>query len=237
MQVEILRGRVVRQGQCWLDELSLSFTPGERVLIVGHTGAGKTACLKALAGLEPLSSGELLWDGLVVHALPPPRRRPLQQRFGMVFQSDALFDSLSALDNAALPLRFRQLSRSEQLRRASSALEQVGLLEAARALPDELSGGMRKRLGVARAIVGQPDVLLADDPQAGLDPATAEQLGQLLSRVCEGKTLIVCAPEAPLGLSFSRWIELAQGRVVSDSAGPLAAFASFSVPALQEPRR
>jgi phospholipid/cholesterol/gamma-HCH transport system ATP-binding protein len=193
-----LRGAVVEYfGRRALGPLSGTF--GEKTLaVVGPAQSGKTTLLKALCGLLPLAAGEVLVDGapLLAQGEGAPA---LRARFGMVFQSDALFDSMDALENAALPLVRRGLPLPEALARAGEALAQVGLSGHEHALPERLSGGMRKRLGIARAIVARPRYLLADDPLAGLDPGTAERvLALLLSLFGERGSLILAAAEPSL---------------------------------------
>jgi phospholipid/cholesterol/gamma-HCH transport system ATP-binding protein len=200
-----------------LDRATLRFPAGARVYVGGHAGSGKTTLLKALAGLQRPSGGEVFWeDRIAVSALGPEALAAGQARLGMVFQSDALFDSMSVLENVLLPLRRRGVPPAEAERRARAALEDVGLGAAAATRPEHLSGGMKKRAGLARALVAEPEALLCDDPLAGLDPATAAQVCELLSRFAEGRTLILAAPEPPEALPFPRWVWLTRGRVVHD---------------------
>ncbi len=195
--------------------VSCAFEAGSRVLVVGPAASGKTTLLKLLAGLRPADEGEVLWDGRSVSSLDLPERRAGQSRFGMVFQSDALFDSMTVLENVLLPLR-RKVSPADARRTALSTLASMGLADAVETFPERLSGGMRKRAGLARALVGQPEVLLADDPLAGLDPATGRQVSALLARF-EG-TLILAAPEPLPFLPLPRWLVLRNGRLAHDGA-------------------
>ncbi|MHB8876218.1 MAG: ABC transporter ATP-binding protein [Myxococcaceae bacterium] len=201
-----------------LDGVGLVFPFGSRTLVMGNASAGKTTLLKALAGLCPPTSGRVLWGEEDAYALTRDARRALQASFGMVFQTDALFDSLSVRDNVLLPLTNRKVPRAEAVERADEALSSVGLLDAAERFPERLSGGMRRRAGIARAIVARPRVLLADDPLAGLDPHTGSQVSELLLRVAEGCTLVVAATEPPPGLTAPRWVWLESGRVAYDGA-------------------
>jgi phospholipid/cholesterol/gamma-HCH transport system ATP-binding protein len=194
--------------------------PGSRALVLGRSGAGKTTLLKALAGLVPASEGHVRWEGEEVASLSPAERRVRQAAFGMVFQTDALFDSLTVRENVLFPLRRRHVPREQAEARATEVLQAVGLLEAADALPERLSGGMKKRAGIARALAARPSVLLADDPFAGLDPGTARQVARVLLDVAGSGTLIVAAPDAPAELALPRWLYLREGRLVHD--GPPA---------------
>lgn len=196
--------------------VSVHLRPGERVLLLGPAGGGKTTLLKVLAGLRAPERGVVRWDGEDVYRLPAPERKRRQAALGMVFQTDALFDSMSVLENVLLPLIRRGHPRAEALPAAREALEAVGLSDASARRPEQLSGGMRKRAGLARAVVARPQVLLADDPLAGLDPATALQVSELLLRSSEGRTLVVCAPDPVPSLPLPRWITVDAGRVRYD---------------------
>ena len=145
--MEICLDNVVVSGERGraLDGVRLLLEPGAHALVLGPSGAGKTVLLKVIAGLLPPTSGRVLWDGEDAYSLPEAERRRAQGRFGMVFQSDALFDSLSVLSNVELPLRNRGVGEEEARERARSALEAVGLGDAELKRPEDLSGGMKKR--------------------------------------------------------------------------------------------
>jgi phospholipid/cholesterol/gamma-HCH transport system ATP-binding protein len=189
--IEVRNLVVERSGRRALGPLTGSFGCGALVL-AGPAQSGKTTLLKALCGLAPASAGSVEVDGAPLG----PRSSP---RFGMVFQSDALFDSMDALGNVGLPLLRRGVPRAEARERAREALAQVGLSGQERALPERLSGGMRKRLGIARAIVARPRYLLADEPLAGLDPGTCERVLRLLFALWgrAGGLIIASAEPAP----------------------------------------
>lgn len=206
------------EGVAAVDSVSLAFPAGCRVLLMGNAAAGKTTLLKSLAGLCPPTAGQVRWGEEDAYGLSREERRVQQAGFGMVFQTDALFDSRSVLDNVLLPLTNRKVPRAEALARAHDALAQVGLAEAAAKFPERLSGGMRRRAGIARAIVARPQVLIADDPLAGLDPHTGAQVSELLLRVAAGCTLLVAATEPPPGLSAARWVWIERGRVTHDGS-------------------
>ncbi|MFZ5441231.1 MAG: ABC transporter ATP-binding protein [Myxococcota bacterium] len=190
------------------DDLTLDFPVGSRTVLWGPAGGGKTSLLKCLTGLAQPSAGEVRWDERTVATLTPLERRELQVAFGMVFQSDALFDSLTVLDNVLLPLRKRKVPEAEARQRAEEVLARVGLSKALEKHPETLSGGMKKRAGVARAIVARPQVLIADDPFAGLDPNTERSIAELLLEVSEGKTLIVALPDPVPSLPVERTVHL-----------------------------
>lgn len=196
--------------------MTVTFPFGAHAGVCGGPGSGKTTLLKVLAGLRRPDEGRVLWDGQDVWALSPNERRNRQAGFGMVFQSDALFDSDSVLRNVAQPLLRRKIAKDEARICAMAALEDVGLTSSAQLLPESLSGGMKKRAGIARAIAARPKVLLADDPIAGLDPSTGSQVGELLRRVSEGRSLLIAMPDPIPFLPMERWLLLANGRIRYD---------------------
>ncbi len=211
-------------GQPALGPVSGAFGHGQ-LLVAGNAQSGKTTLLKTLCGLVVPSRGSVVVDGQDLHQASAEQRGALRSRFGMVFQSDALFDSMDALRNVALPLTRRGVARAEAEERAREALEQVGLAEHVNALPERLSGGMRKRLGIARAIVARPQYLLADDPVAGLDPGTTEHILDLLFSLWQGKGGLLLAAADPelLAPRCSEVLCLEQGHIRSrDAPGPAA---------------
>jgi phospholipid/cholesterol/gamma-HCH transport system ATP-binding protein len=199
-------------GRPALSGLSQEIPAGTWLGVYGGPGSGKTTLLKALAGLVRAEQGRVLWDGGDVARLQPEDRRLRQARFGMVFQTDALFDSATVMENVLLPLLRRRVPADEARSRAHRVLEQVGMGTAEDLLPDALSGGMRKRAGIARALVARPEVLLADDPLAGLDPGTASKISGILMEVSGGKTLIVAMPDPVSWLPLPLSLHLEEGR-------------------------
>lgn len=200
-----------------LRDLTLDFPVGSRTVVWGPAGGGKTSLLKCLTGLVVPTHGDVQWDEVPVARRTPQERRDAQVAFGMVFQSDALFDSLTVLDNVLLPLRKRRVPEAEAMERANEAIARVGLTKAAQKHPETLSGGMKKRAGVARAIVARPQVLIADDPFAGLDPVTEQSIADLLMEVSAGKTLIVALPDPVESLAIPRTLRLVAGQVEASS--------------------
>jgi phospholipid/cholesterol/gamma-HCH transport system ATP-binding protein len=178
-------------GRSVLDAITCELSaPG--TVVVGPAGCGKTSLLKTLCGLVP-AGGRIEIDGAPLPSDPDDLRRA-RQTFGFVFQNDALFDDRDALANVVFPLSRRGVAREEAESRARSALEAVGLADAAGSLPEQLSGGMKKRLGIARAIVSRPSILLADDPLAGLDPGTSQKIVGLLANA---RALVIAAASDP----------------------------------------
>lgn len=164
-----------------LKNISASFSPGTTNLIIGASGSGKTTLLKCMVGLHEVSSGEVLYDLRDFTKLDFKERVPIRKEIGMLFQGSALFDSLTVEDNIIFPLNmFTDMSHGEKHDRASFVLERVNLAGINKLYPAELSGGMKKRVGIARAIAMQPKYLFCDEPNSGLDPKTSIVIDRLI---------------------------------------------------------
>lgn len=170
-------------GRAVLDGLDLSVAPGRSLVIIGGSGQGKSVTIKTALGLMRPDSGQIELDGQNVVGLPEAKQRKLFSRVGVLFQGAALFDSLSIWENVAFRLLNADGAPRKQAReRAIEALEQVRLDPAvADRFPSELSGGMQKRAGLARAVVARPEILFFDEPTTGLDPITAAAINELIS--------------------------------------------------------
>lgn len=171
-----------------LTGVDLTVLTGEAVALVGPSGSGKSVLLKTTNALIAPDRGEVFIDGRPVSGVSPREQEAIRRKIGYVFQNAALFDSLTIHDNVALGLReelARLLGPAEVTRRVCAALEEVNLDPAhlLRKLPAELSGGMRKRAGVARAIVGHPEIILYDEPVTGLDPVNAAAVSRLIQQI------------------------------------------------------
>lgn len=168
-----------------LDQVSFAIGRGESVVIIGRSGGGKSVLLKNIIALMPPDSGEVWVAGEKITGMDERQLIRVRRRFGMVFQGAALFDSLTVAENVGFALaRERKLTEGEIAKRVSEALEVVDLPGTERKKPAELSGGMRKRVGLARAIVYQPEIVLYDEPTTGLDPVVSDSIDQLMMRVC-----------------------------------------------------
>jgi phospholipid/cholesterol/gamma-HCH transport system ATP-binding protein len=162
-----------------LDRISFKVAPGEMKVVLGESGSGKSTILKLALGLIRPDAGQIFIDGEEITHLPEEELQPIRDRMGFVFQEGALFDSLTVFDNVAYRLRERGASEEEIERKVMRMLAFVGLEDAADKLPGELSGGMKRRAAIARAVVDEPETVLFDEPTAGLDPPTAGTICEL----------------------------------------------------------
>jgi len=167
-----------------LDGVSLRIENGESVAIIGRSGGGKSVLLKHLVGLLQPDSGEILIDGENIGPMNERQLLRVRQKFGMVFQGAALFDSMTVAENVGFAFRNHlHLTAGEIARRVAAALEMVDLPGTESRKPAELSGGMRKRVGLARAIIYEPQIVLYDEPTTGLDPIVSDSIDRLIIRV------------------------------------------------------
>lgn len=167
-----------------LFDINAVFETGKTNLIIGQSGSGKTVLMKNIVGLLTPTTGEVLYDGRDFVRMTKKEKVTMRREMGMVFQGSALFDSLSVRDNVQFPLdMFSTMSYSQRVRRARECLKRVNLLEAQDKFPDEISGGMQKRVAIARAIVLNPKYLFCDEPNSGLDPKTSLVIDELLSGI------------------------------------------------------
>ncbi|OFJ54462.1 ABC transporter ATP-binding protein [Mycolicibacterium grossiae] len=205
-----------------VDDVSLTVGSGQFVALVGPSGCGKSTLLKVAAGLVPPTSGEVRVGGAVVTAPPAG--------VGMLFQNDALLPWRSARDNVRLPLQIAAVARGEQDRRSTELLERVGLADFADELPSRLSGGMRKRVALARTLASDPSVFLMDEPFGPLDALTRREVGRDFLRLWEHlrTTVIFVTHDVDEAL-------LLADRVVVMSAGPGRIIVDYEVP-LPRPR-
>lgn len=207
------------QGRELLDGLTLSVGRGELVGIVGRAGAGKTVLLKVLSGLLPVEEGELFVRDVDLRACAAGELAALRERMGFSFQNLALFDDLDATENVAFALERRGVPAKEARARAEAQLRAVGLELAQAKRPHELSGGMKRRLALARAMVVSPEIALFDDPFVGLDPVACARIARLIGTShsqAGGVTLVAAGDPAPLWPIAHRLVLLDAGRVVAD---------------------
>jgi phospholipid/cholesterol/gamma-HCH transport system ATP-binding protein len=198
-----------------LSDISLQLWESETLILLGETGSGKSVLLKLVAGLLKPDSGEIIFQGTDIVPLKEPQLNPFRMRMGFVFQEGALFDSLSVYENVAYPLRQGGQRDEEVIEEAvRQVLSFVEMEEAIDKMPAELSGGMRRRVSVARAIVNQPSVMLYDSPTAGLDPVTANTIDLLIAKLRDAQHVssILVTPRIQDALILTR-SSFASGRL------------------------
>jgi len=202
-----------------LTEVSMNIPRGDVTVIIGGSGAGKTTLLKILIGLDRPTSGSIRIDDLDIAKLSERELNRVRQRFGMVFQYSALLDSMDVLDNVAFPLREHTRLKEKEIReRVRDKLGVLGLEGAESKYPSELSGGMRKRVGLARALMMDPEVVMYDEPTSGLDPITSRMVDDLILETRDrfGVTSVVISHDMAGALRIADQIVLlAKGRVVA----------------------
>jgi phospholipid/cholesterol/gamma-HCH transport system ATP-binding protein len=215
-----------------LDNVSLSVPTGRAFCILGRSGTGKSVTLKSIIGLIQPDSGQVLVQGEDIVPMSNRERVRVRMQIGFLFQYAALFDSISVGENVAFPLRrHTQLPDAEIRSRSTDLLAQVGLEREYDKMPAELSGGMRKRAGLARALVMKPAILLADEPSAGLDPVTASEIDALLTDLKRqsSTTLVVVTHNIPSARRIGdELVFLDGGRVLA--SGPAEVLDRSDVP-------
>lgn len=202
-----------------LDDVSLVVPPGRAICILGRSGTGKSVTLKHIVGLLQPDAGQVLVEGEDITTLGAGELARVRKRIGLLFQHAALFDSISVGENVAFPLRRHTRKPDAEIRaRAQDLLAQVGLEHEYDKMPADLSGGMKKRAGLARALVLDPPIVLADEPSAGLDPITASEIDELLVTLKHGSqtTLVVVTHNIPSARTIGdELLFLHQGRVLA----------------------
>ena len=181
-------------GKPAISDISTQYSPGECSLVIGASGSGKTVLLKSIIGLLDPDEGEVLFGDVVFNKLPLKEKKATRSQIGMLFQGSALFDFATAQENVMFPLNFfSDMSKSEKLDRANFCLKRVGLENVNDKYPSELSGGMQKRVGIARAIALNPKYLFCDEPNSGLDPQASVMIDRLIQEITQeyGITTII----------------------------------------------
>lgn len=176
--VKVFNGRTILHG------IDATFEAGKTNLIIGKSGGGKTVLLKSLVGLYDIDEGDVLFDGRSACSMTASQKKDLRKEIGMLFQGSALFDSLTVEENVRFPLdMFSDLTPEEQRERANFCLQRVNLPNSNNLYPSQISGGMQKRVAIARAIALNPKYLFCDEPNSGLDPVTAAVIDDLISEI------------------------------------------------------
>jgi phospholipid/cholesterol/gamma-HCH transport system ATP-binding protein len=204
--------------QTVLNGLDLSIPAGEITAIIGPSGEGKSVLIKHMIGLLQPDSGRIEVDGESILGIGTTQLNRIREKFGMLFQNAALFDSMNVFDNVAFPLREKtRLSKDEIRDRVITALEDVGLKNVEHKFTDELSGGMKKRVGLARALLLNPKIILFDEPTTGLDPIIKRAIHQLIRETHQkfGFTAVIVSHEIPDIFDIARNVAmLYQGRIL-----------------------
>jgi phospholipid/cholesterol/gamma-HCH transport system ATP-binding protein len=169
-----------------IQDVSAKMLPGKCNLIIGTSGSGKTVLMKCMVGLFEPDSGQILYDGRLFSNVSPEEKVEFRRQIGMLFQGSALFDSMTVEQNVMFPLdMFSKMSPSQKQKRVNEVLDRVNLVDANKKFPSEISGGMKKRVGIARAIVLNPKYLFCDEPNSGLDPQTSLVIDKLIKEITE----------------------------------------------------
>ena len=203
-----------------LDNINMEIKSGEYVAIAGPSGCGKSTLLSILGLLDTPTEGKYMLNGQLVTDLPLSQRARVRNReIGFIFQSFNLIGDLTVFENVELPLIYRGMKAAERRERANAALERVGMAHRAKHLPSQLSGGQQQRVAVARAVAGQPSILLADEPTGNLDSKNGEAVMELLKELHgEGATICMVTHDPRYAKHAERSIHLFDGRVVEEDA-------------------
>ena len=205
-------------GQCALASVSFEIDKGQMAFVTGHSGAGKSTLLKLVLATEKCSSGHVVVNGTDLNHIRKREIPFFRRRIGMVFQDHQLLNDRSVADNVALPLDISGFSRSDARRRVRAALDKVGLLGKEKQFPAALSGGEQQRVGIARAVVNRPSIILADEPTGNLDSAHGQEVMEMLQALNDEGTTIVMVTHSPAHADYAkRTINLFDGQVVTEN--------------------
>jgi len=198
-----------------LDHASLHIKPHEFVSIIGPSGSGKSTLMNIIGCLDVADAGEYLLDGLPIEAYSESELAKIRnQKIGFVFQSFNLIPKLSAEENVELPLIYQKVKKAERQKRVKEALEKVGLSHRAKHLPTELSGGQQQRVAVARALVTNPSLILADEPTGNLDSKTTKEIMEMFHDLHEqGNTIVLITHDNDIARQAARVIHILDGRI------------------------
>ena len=200
LAVQLQSASLSFSGTTVLSKINLDVMEGASVVLVGPSGQGKSALLKMMAGLFPLTEGQLFLQGLSFWSLPTIQKNTIRRDVGFLFQKNALFDSMTCAENLSFPLQYVKGWSLDQCKdTVDKALHDVGLSHATDLFPDAISGGMQKRLGIARALVLQSKIVFYDDPTAGLDPITSRKIIDLILKLRrEQRTTLISVVNDPM---------------------------------------
>jgi phospholipid/cholesterol/gamma-HCH transport system ATP-binding protein len=234
--LEGVRVQFAGAAQPLLDGIDVAIAPGEIVGLIGPAASGKSVLLKLLCGLLAPQTGRALVNGLQTHDIDEDALMKVRAQIGMLFQNNALFDFMTVEQNVAFPLtRIGKLPADEITEQARARLKQVGLAGSEHKFPNQLSGGMRKRAALARAVIARPPIVLYDEPTAGLDPVTTSKVYDLLRAEQEiaGATVLVVSSDVDALRRFApRMLMIHRGKLAYD--GPTDRIESHSAPVVKQ---
>ena len=213
-----------------IDGISMTVEKGEFLAIVGQSGSGKSTCMNIIGCLDVPTSGEYLLDGRdVSHMTDDEQAEIRNKKLGFIFQQYNLIPKLNVQQNVELPLLYAGLSEKEQARRALESLERVGLADKAKNMPSQLSGGQQQRVSIARALAGDPSIILADEPTGALDSRTGKEVLQFLKKLHqEGNTIVLITHDNTIAPQAERVIRVHDGQVVYDGEADIQKFATVA---------
>jgi len=202
-------------GQEALSDISFEVSRGEFAFITGHSGAGKSTLLNLILAIQTPSSGQLIANGVNLNRVSTSQIARHRRQIGTVFQNHQLLHDRSVYENVALPLEICGYQPNDAARRVRAALDKVGLLNKEKSFPDALSGGEQQRVGIARAVVNRPSIILADEPTGNLDTQTGDTIIKLLFELneSEGTTLVLVTHDNRLAQACSRRVHMSNGRL------------------------
>ncbi len=202
-----------------LDGISLNISKGEFVAIVGSSGSGKSTCMNIIGCLDTPTSGTYCLNGNDVSSMTEKELAHIRNReLGFVFQQYNLIPKLSVLENVELPLLYKGIKANERKALAQNALERVGLLDRCSKYPSQLSGGQQQRVSIARALAGNPPVILADEPTGALDSKTGKEVIEFLKRLNrEGNTIVLITHDNSIAEQINRVVRIQDGKIISDT--------------------
>lgn len=207
--IEIKDIRKAFEGRDILLGIDGTFQKGETSLIIGGSGTGKSVLLKCMIGIIKPETGKILYDGRDFHSSDEETRKAIRREMGVLFQGGALFDSKTVEENVRFPLdMLTEMTESDKLERVNFCLQRVGLENAGKRMPSEISGGMKKRVGIARAIVMNPKYLFCDEPNSGLDPLTSVKIDDLIKEITDeyGITTVVITHDMNSVMGIGKYI-------------------------------
>ena len=201
-----------------LDGVSLTINKGEFVAIVGQSGSGKSTCMNIIGCLDVPTSGTYSLNGTDVSTMKDDELAAVRNKMiGFIFQQYNLIPKLSVLENVELPLIYRGMSPKERQERALNALDRVGLKDRAKKMPSQLSGGQQQRVSIARALAGDPSLMLADEPTGALDSKTGKEVLEFLKKLNEqGNTIVMITHDNEIASQAKRIVRIQDGKIISD---------------------